>query len=71
MGEVNFSEVIKTVRTFDEASESFLDSIEKNFGEVPQELMDCCYKVLNLTTELMVSEGMDKEEAEMEIFEGR
>lgn len=71
MGEVNFSEVIKAVRTFDEASEVFLDSIEKNFGEVPQELMDCCYKVLSLTTELMVSEGMDKEEVEMEIFEGR
>jgi hypothetical protein len=35
MREVNFSEVIKAVRTFDEASEVFLDSIEKNFGEVP------------------------------------
>lgn len=71
MREVNFSEVIKAVRTFDEASEVFLDSIEKNFGEVPQELMNCCYKVLNLTAELMASEGMNREEVEMKIFEGR
>lgn len=71
MREVNFSEVIKAVRTFDEASEIFLNSIEKNFGEVPQELMDCCYKVLSLTTELMAAEGMNKEEAEKEVFEGR
>lgn len=71
MREVNFSEVIKAVRTFDEASEVFLDSIEKNFGEVPQELMDCCYKALSLTAELMASEGMNREEVEMEIFEGR
>ena len=71
MREVNFSEVIKAARTFDEASEVFLDSIEKNFGQVPQELMDCCYKALSLTVELMVSEGMDREETEMEIFEGR
>lgn len=71
MREVNFSEVIKAVRAFDEASETFLDSIEKNFGEVPQELMDCCYKALSLTAELMALEGMDREEVEMEIFEGR
>ena len=71
MREVNFSEVIKAVRTFDEASEVFLDSIEENFGEVPQELMNCCYKILSLTTELMAAEGMDKEEVEKEIFEGR
>lgn len=71
MREVNFSEVIKAAWTFDEASEVFLNSIEKNFGQVPQELMDCCYKALSLTADLMVSEGMDREEAEMEIFEGR
>ena len=71
MREVNFPEVINAVRTFDEASEVFLNSIEENFGEVPQELINCCYKALSLTAELMESEGMDKEEVEMKIFEGR
>jgi hypothetical protein len=33
--------------------------------------MNCCYKVLNLTAELMASEGMNREEVEMKIFEGR
>jgi hypothetical protein len=33
--------------------------------------MDCCYKALSLTAELMASEGMNREEVEMEIFEGR
>ena len=38
MREVNFSEVIKAVRTFDEASEVFLNSIEENFEEVPSSI---------------------------------
>lgn len=71
MREANFSDVIKAVRTFDEASEVFLDCIEENFEEVPQELINCCYKILSLTIELMAMEGMSKEEVEREIFEGK
>lgn len=69
MREVDFSEVIDAIRSFDNVTEVLQDTIEKNFGDVPQSITDCCYKIIDLTIQLMVSEGAEREKVEYAIFE--
>ena len=44
---MDFLKVIDAVRTFDLASEAFMDEIERTFGYVPREISDGCYEVIS------------------------